>query len=574
MATKKLLSFSISLNTGAFAAQVQSVRRTVEELTRSISEQTGTMRGDLNAALGTVQDFTRALTGRPAADAAQAVSAAADGVAAVGDAAADSAQQAKKLRRTLASFDELERLAAPDAAQTAAGKKTGGTAARKSAAGPQGEGAGGLLGQLRDVWADFWAYLRSFYAPAVAAWAEAWGRIRDTALAVWQPVKNAALALWTEALAPLAGYLATVFLPGVVNSVSQAFAPIVSGVVSTALTVLGSGFVWLCGLLTELVNTVVRPALDLALQIWQGMMLGVQTAWQTYGTPLLQGLRQAFEGLCALLTGVWTNVVQPLAVQLIALLGELWQNHLSPLWQNLLLALGSVSELILTVWNTVLMPLLTWLMNAFGPAVAQLCTAAAQAVTLAVAVVADALDTALLALRGLADFLTAVFQADWNAAWNAMAATVSAVWGRITAAVRDGANHVRSIVESMMNGIRSAIEGVLSALGSVGAAASGALQGVGRVLSGAAGARVQFRVPALASGAVIPPNREFLALLGDQRGGTNIEAPLDTIVQAFRTALAEFAGGGSQPINIYIGEELLDSVIARSQQRRALRSGR
>ena len=572
MAAKKLLSFSISLNTGAFAAQVQSVRRTVEELTRSIAEQTGTMRGDLNAALGTVQDFTRALTGRPAADAAQAVSAAADGVAAVGGAAAESAQQAKKLRRTLASFDEIERLAEPAAAQTASGKKTG--AANRSAAGPQGDEAGGLLGRLRDVWADFWAYLRSFYAPAVAAWAQAWGRIRETALAVWQPVKNAALALWNEALAPLAGYLAAVFLPGVVNSVSQAFAPIVSGVVSTALTVLGSGFVWLCGLLTELVNTVVRPALDLALQIWQGLMLGVQTAWQTYGTPLLLGVRQAFEGLCALLTGVWTNVVQPLAVQLIALLGELWENHLSPLWQDLLLALGAVSELILTLWNTVLMPLLTWLMNTFGPAAARLCTAAAQAVTLAVAVVADALDTALLVLRGLADFLTAVFQADWNAAWNAMAAAVSAVWGRITAAVRDGANHVRSIVESMMNGIRSAIEGVLSALGSVGAAASGALQGAGRVLSGAAGARVQFRVPALASGAVIPPNRAFLALLGDQRGGTNIEAPLDTIVQAFRTALAEYEGGGSQPINIYIGEELLDSVIARSQQRRALRSGR
>lgn len=42
------------------------------------------------------------------------------------------------------------------------------------------------------------------------------------------------------------------------------------------------------------------------------------------------------------------------------------------------------------------------------------------------------------------------------------------------------------------------------------------------------------RVPALAQGAVIPPNREFLALLGDQKNGTNIEAPLDTIVDAFR----------------------------------------
>ena len=39
-------------------------------------------------------------------------------------------------------------------------------------------------------------------------------------------------------------------------------------------------------------------------------------------------------------------------------------------------------------------------------------------------------------------------------------------------------------------------------------------------------------IPKLATGAVIPANREFLAVLGDQKHGTNIEAPLDTIVQA------------------------------------------
>ena len=45
------------------------------------------------------------------------------------------------------------------------------------------------------------------------------------------------------------------------------------------------------------------------------------------------------------------------------------------------------------------------------------------------------------------------------------------------------------------------------------------------------------RIPALAKGAVIPANHEFLAILGDQKHGTNIEAPLDTIVQAMMTAL-------------------------------------
>ena len=63
------------------------------------------------------------------------------------------------------------------------------------------------------------------------------------------------------------------------------------------------------------------------------------------------------------------------------------------------------------------------------------------------------------------------------------------------------------------------------------------------------GGRVGFNVPKLsvpqlARGAVLPPNKPFLAMVGDQRNGTNIEAPLDTIVQAFNMALQNNGGGG------------------------------
>lgn len=46
-------------------------------------------------------------------------------------------------------------------------------------------------------------------------------------------------------------------------------------------------------------------------------------------------------------------------------------------------------------------------------------------------------------------------------------------------------------------------------------------------------------VPALAQGAVIPANKKFLAVLGDQTNGTNVEAPLSTIQQAAVQAFAE-----------------------------------
>lgn len=70
-------------------------------------------------------------------------------------------------------------------------------------------------------------------------------------------------------------------------------------------------------------------------------------------------------------------------------------------------------------------------------------------------------------------------------------------------------------------------------------------------------------VPHLAAGAVIPPNREFLAVLGDQSSGTNIEAPLETITQALREALGS-DGYGSITIPIYLdGQKIAENTVQR-----------
>lgn len=50
-------------------------------------------------------------------------------------------------------------------------------------------------------------------------------------------------------------------------------------------------------------------------------------------------------------------------------------------------------------------------------------------------------------------------------------------------------------------------------------------------------------IPHLAAGTVIPPNAPFMAMLGDQKHGTNIEAPLDTIKQAVAEVMANINPG-------------------------------
>ena len=53
------------------------------------------------------------------------------------------------------------------------------------------------------------------------------------------------------------------------------------------------------------------------------------------------------------------------------------------------------------------------------------------------------------------------------------------------------------------------------------------------------------KTPALAQGAVIPPNNPYLAVVGDQKSGTNIETPLSTMVDAFKQALSEVGFGNA-----------------------------
>lgn len=82
-------------------------------------------------------------------------------------------------------------------------------------------------------------------------------------------------------------------------------------------------------------------------------------------------------------------------------------------------------------------------------------------------------------------------------------------------------------------------------------------------------------IPKLAQGAVIPPNREFLAMLGDQKHGTNIEAPLDTIKQALAEVLAEIGGAGNkQPIVLQVNGRTLAQVVWDEQEKRYKQTGK
>lgn len=82
-------------------------------------------------------------------------------------------------------------------------------------------------------------------------------------------------------------------------------------------------------------------------------------------------------------------------------------------------------------------------------------------------------------------------------------------------------------------------------------------------------------IPALATGAVIPPNQEFLAILGDQKSGTNIEAPTSEIESAVIRGIrrAGITGGNQNTAILELDGQQLGKIIYRLNGEQSRRVG-
>lgn len=150
------------------------------------------------------------------------------------------------------------------------------------------------------------------------------------------------------------------------------------------------------------------------------------------------------------------------------------------------------------------------------------------------------------------------------------------VAGKVTAAIMLAGIALIGIGATMLNPVL-----ILAGLALLGVGA------IGNYLTGDSGAgstrsRIladpnfqTYEVPALARGAVIPPNREFLAVLGDQKSGTNIETPLSTMVEAFNRALDARGGtgGGQQTVILEVDKKVLGRVTYQVNKEESRRIG-
>lgn len=267
----------------------------------------------------------------------------------------------------------------------------------------------------------------------------------------------------------------------------------------------------------------------------------------------------------------WNGSVQPILDDWAKSFDTLWKEHIQPMLNNFIELFGDAADFLKAIWENILKPWIDWIIKNILPVILPVIDTIVKQVFILLGVISDVVKGIISVIRGIIQFLTGVFTGDWKKAWEGVAKIFDGIAQQIKGIINGMLGIIKGFIDKVKEGIQVAksffgFGKTTSAFGENNNSKSSTFST--RAASTPYAANPAFAtlsttpIPKLATGAVIPANREFLAVLGDQKRGTNVEAPLEMIKQANKEGFLEVlnqlglsSGGRGQEINLNLTVE-------------------
>lgn len=168
---------------------------------------------------------------------------------------------------------------------------------------------------------------------------------------------------------------------------------------------------------------------------------------------------------------------------------------------------------------------------------------------------------------GIIDFITGVFTLNWEKAWEGIKETFLGIWNLIFSSLKSPINGIIGMINGLINGVVAGINAMINALNSLKINIPNWIPEIGGNSFGFNIPTLSApQIPFLATGAVIPPNAPFLAMLGDQKSGNNIEAPEELIRKIVREESGNGNNGGNVTFPVYVdGNKLFEIMLSKAK---------
>lgn len=177
---------------------------------------------------------------------------------------------------------------------------------------------------------------------------------------------------------------------------------------------------------------------------------------------------------------------------------------------------------------------------------------------------------------GIITFVSGVFTGNWEKAWEGIKQIFKGVFDSLVAIAKQPINSIIGLINSLISAFATGLNAVISALNKINVKVPDWVPKFGGKKFGFNIQKVSTpQIPYLATGAVIPPNAPFLALMGEQKNGTNLEAPENLI----RKIVREESGrnqqnGGTYQFTAMINRRVLFDEMMTEAQLRMMANGK
>lgn len=368
--------------------------------------------------------------------------------------------------------------------------------------------------------------------------------------------------------------------------------------------------------ISEKVQAVVDRVMAILAPLLAIDLTPLQTAFQSLG----QSLKLTFEQAGEAFGFFWQELMTPFIAWVLEELAPVFMETFAMALKTLRIALDPVIEGVGILWQA-LQPLvefigqavvtalenwrqrfleLSWVFYEKKPVILGIFQNLAQAVTQAWQVIGPILSTLqshfstvfasvsgtvgttigymLDMLYGITQFLSGVFTGSWETAWEG-----------IKLFLKSAVNGIISLLNTMITRLAGALNAVVKTANKLSFTVPEWVPVFGGNRFGVNLPTVSApQIPYLAKGAVLPAGKPFLAMVGDQRHGTNIEAPLSTIQEAVALVMEDQTDAilrGFEAsvqvqrdilqavLGIHIGDEVIGQAVSRYQRKLAVMRG-
>lgn len=319
----------------------------------------------------------------------------------------------------------------------------------------------------------------------------------------------------------------------------------------------------------------VRPALELIVQIWNDLWESIQQAWLNWGKPIFDGVKEAFRNTGDTLRNIWETILKPVWDTFMGTLDWLWKEHLKPLVDEFLDFCGTLVDGALRIYNKFILPLVNWFVNVFGPPIRNAFQMVVSVIGSVIGTVVDVAKGIIEALKGIVNFIVGVFTGDWKKAWDGIKQAFQGVVDGIKGIFKGAVNVIIDLINTMLRAMTTGINTVIRGVNKMSFTVPDWVLGIGGKTFGFNIKEIkEYQIPKLAQGAVIPPNQQFTAILGDQKHGRNLEAPEGLIRQIFREEMGKPNGGDWRIYVMLPDGSITGETVITAAQRANQRAGK